>query len=130
MLDGPFKGETIKGSCKLDSRGDIYRQKAKCVMKLSSGLKIVDKQARVEVTSNQYALSITLGATLGRTAEKGNFKLAAFKATTHFKREISLLDIPREFLSVDVSIGGISIVAGQEVIEPECLIWDVVGGSM
>jgi len=130
VLDGPFKGETIKGSCELDSRGDIYQQKAKCKMTLSSGLNIIDKRARVEVTSSNQALSITLGATLGHTAKKGNFKLAAFKATTYFKREISLLDIPREFSSVEVSIGGVSIVGGQEVIEPECLIWDVVGGSM
>jgi len=84
VLNGSFKGETIKGACELNSRSDIYQQKAKCGMTLRSGLNIVDKRARAEVTGSNQALSITLGATLGHTAKKGNFKLAAFKATTYF----------------------------------------------
>jgi hypothetical protein len=121
ILDGPFKDQTIGGFCKRDPLGDHYKQKTKCVMKMRGGFKVVDAQARLEVVGGNQALRIILGASMGATDKKGNFKLSAFQATTFYDRDISLFDIPRQFVAVDVSIVGVS-VTGPVITTRSCAV--------
>ncbi len=127
IIDGPFKQETITGFCKRNSRGDIYKQQTKCVIKMKSGFKIVDEKASLEVVGGYRALRIILGPRVGASRQKGNFKLSAFQATTFYDQDITLFNLPRQFSAVDVSIGGISVAGGSSTVTAEdCIIWDVL----
>ena len=130
ILDGPFKDQTMRGFCNRDPLGDRYKQKTKCVMKMRGGFRSVDAQASLEVVGGNHALRVILGPSMGATDKKGNFKLSTFQATTFYDREISLFDIPRQFVAVDVSIGGVSVTAGTSTTNPDCLIWDIVGDGV
>jgi len=126
VIDGPFKNNTISGFCLTDPAGDRFKQQSRCVMRLSNGFKIVDTQANLEVVGGFSALSITLGPIMKTSQEKGNFKLSTFQATTYYDRRISIFELPIDFSSVELSIGGVSIAGGGSS-NPDCLIWDIAG---
>jgi len=129
VLDGPFNGESIEGFCRLRPNGDYYSQKTRCVVTLGSGLRVSDTNASIDITASQRSLRIIIGATIPSFDNKGNFKISTFQATTYYEREITLFDLPRDFLGVEASIGGVSINGGPTTTDPDCLIWDIVGAS-
>jgi len=126
VIDGPFKNQRINGYCLRNPAGDRYKQRSRCLMRLSSGFKVIDNQASLEVTGGLTALRITLGPRMEANQEKGNFKISAFQATTFYDREISLFELPVEYSFVEVSIAGVSIAGGGSS-NPDCLIWDIAG---
>ena len=130
IIDGPLKGQTITGNCLRNPRGDFYKQKSRCVMKMSSGFELVDKYASLEVVSGYRAIRIVLGPGMDARHEKGNFKLSTFQATTVYDRSITLFDFPRDFVAVDISIGGVSVAGGTATTNPDCLIWDIAGDGV
>ncbi|MGB0909349.1 MAG: hypothetical protein ACPGYT_03230 [Nitrospirales bacterium] len=130
IIDGPFKNQLVTGICNRNSNGDVYKQQTRCTLKIRGGYKIVDPKASLEVVGGNRALRIILGPSMGVPVKKGNFKFSAFQATTFYDQDISLFDIPRKFIAVDVSIGGVSVSGGTSTTNPDCLIWDIVGDGV
>ena len=132
FIQGPFQGQTIKGSCNVDPRGDLYRQTTHCEVKIKgneSDLRVQDAQASLEVVGGGRLLRIILGATMGSLRQPGNFKTSAIQATTSYDHAITLFDSLSDFVAVVVDIGGIS-TAGTTPGDGSGILWDIQGSTV